>query len=69
MGNDYIVCRIQPFIYKQRIDIYQNNKCIKTTSCTLSDFSDTILTLADQHDIYKVNLEGNRLIKIGRAHV
>ena len=61
MENDHIVCRVQPFMYKQEVSVYQNGECVKNVRCTLSDFQDVVLALADQYDIHKVDLAGSSL--------
>ena len=56
----YIVCKIQPFVYKQTIYTYDGEKCISENKSTLVDLKDNLFTLCKKSDIHDVILEGSQ---------
>ena len=52
----YIVCKIQPFVYKQTIYTYDGEKCISENKSPLVDLESNLFTLCKKGDIHDIIL-------------
>ena len=51
MVSNFIMVSIQPFLFKQKVAVYQDGTCIYTIKCNLDDIENTIITLIKEYNI------------------
>jgi len=57
MKKKFIVTSIHPFVLKQEVSVYEDNKCIKSIMCNLDDIENTIETFVKEYDIDTINIQ------------
>ena len=56
----YIVCKIQPFVFKQTIQICEGQNCINEYKSRLTDLKDNLFSLCKTNNIHDIILDGSR---------
>lgn len=58
MVSNFIMVSVQPFLFKQKVAVYQDGVCISTIKCSLDDIEDTIIALAKEYNINNIEITG-----------
>jgi hypothetical protein len=56
-----IVVTIHPFVREQEVNVYIEEKCVKTVQSTLEDLEETVFKLCKKYDINNVITFGGQL--------